>query len=428
MSAVMAPGERSTVSRITSTMIWVYGLLCAVVWFGARHIPGDLVLVRIATDILCDIVWLPVGVGCWWVLFGVIARLMVKSRRTGFFHGVAALMASIMFVALSPQAAFQLLFIPMTIVTVRMIRRITSDFGRGLAASLPVLAIIVLMTLHYRTQLVPSSFRAPRDHSLSMMTYNIRCITDIESRRAVVATIREASTDIVCLSEFIPRDDMRAVVYPLLDQYPFHFANMDSTSRRNGEIILSRHPLTHLESGGAGKSTYLACRVEFNGASVTVVQIHLSRGVDHIARLEDLSWPEPSQLESLTISEQKSNSRTYGEARKVLSTLGTLQGPKIVFGDFNATPCSRIYHLFAENSRDAFAMAGWGMGCTFGEKWLREWLKDRWFTPLIARDMLRIDHCFVDPGVRVVSSRVITTAHGSDHKPLVTVIDVGAGE
>jgi endonuclease/exonuclease/phosphatase family metal-dependent hydrolase len=428
MSAVMAQGERSPLTHVTSTMIWVYGLLCAVVWFGAHLVPGDLVLVRIATDILCDIVWLPMGVGCWWVLFGVIARFIGKSRRAGAFHTVAALVAAIMIVALSPQVAFRFLFIPMTLVTVRMIRRITSDGGRGLAAVMPILTIIVLMTLQYRTQLVPSSFRAPRDHSLSMMTYNIRRISDAESRRAVVATIREAATDIVCLSEFIPRNDMRTIVYPLLDQYPFHFANMDSTSRRNGEIILSRYPLTHLESGGAGKSTYLACRVEFNGASVTMAQVHLSRGVDHIARLEDLRWPEPNQLESLTISEQKSNSRTYGEARKVLSTLDMLQGPKIVFGDFNATPCSRIYRLFAENSRDVFGVAGWGTGCTFGEKWLREWLKDRWFTPLIARDMLRIDHCFVDPGVRVVSSSVIATAHGSDHKPLVTVIDVDLRE
>ena len=128
MSADMVPGERSPVTRIASAVIWVYVVLCAFVWFGARYVPSDLALIRIATDILYDLVWIPVGVGCWWGLFGVIARRTAKSRGVGFLHGMAAMVAAVAFIALFPQTAFRFLFIPMAVIAVRMVHRIlTAD-------------------------------------------------------------------------------------------------------------------------------------------------------------------------------------------------------------------------------------------------------------------------------------------------------------
>jgi len=76
---------------------------------------------------------------------------------------------------------------------------------------------------------------------------------------------------------------------------------------------------------------------------------------------------------------------------------------------------------------NAFSRKGWGLGATFGAEYLRERFAPKAGSLLarLVRDVLRIDHIFVTPGLDVVSARVVGEAPGSDHKPLVVVVRVG---
>lgn len=85
--------------------------------------------------------------------------------------------------------------------------------------------------------------------------------------------------------------------------------------------------------------------------------------------------------------------------------------PLVVCGDFNATPISPFYAKLTRDLRDAQARRSWRTSATWPSRW----------------PFLRIDHLFVSPDLRVVSSRVVrdTLARtASDHLPIVAEIEL----
>jgi endonuclease/exonuclease/phosphatase family metal-dependent hydrolase len=74
----------------------------------------------------------------------------------------------------------------------------------------------------------------------------------------------------------------------------------------------------------------------------------------------------------------------------------------VVGGDFNSPPGSQAEQAMTADLRSAFAEGGSGFGWTF-PSWLA---------------LLRIDHLFVSPELRVLSCRAVPTA-ASDHRPVV---------
>jgi endonuclease/exonuclease/phosphatase family metal-dependent hydrolase len=85
--------------------------------------------------------------------------------------------------------------------------------------------------------------------------------------------------------------------------------------------------------------------------------------------------------------------------------------PVVVCGDFNATPVSPVYRALARGLRD-----------------VRVGVRRKVGTWPSARPLLRIDHMFVSPEIRVLSCEVLQTAESrvaSDHLPLVAGLDWG---
>ncbi|MFA6471126.1 MAG: hypothetical protein WCU00_03710, partial [Candidatus Latescibacterota bacterium] len=59
-----------------------------------------------------------------------------------------------------------------------------------------------------------------------------------------------------------------------------------------------------------------------------------------------------------------------------------------------------------------------------GERKMKDKFQNHPFLLLFSRDVLRIDHIFVTRGMRVISAEVIGDAQGSDHKPVISVIEI----
>jgi endonuclease/exonuclease/phosphatase family metal-dependent hydrolase len=80
-------------------------------------------------------------------------------------------------------------------------------------------------------------------------------------------------------------------------------------------------------------------------------------------------------------------------------------GARIVLGDFNAPPESRILRAQWRGWTNAFSVAGFGIGGTRLNGWIRA----------------RIDHVLVDDSWKVVSARP-GRDYGSDHLPMVATV------
>ncbi|WP_157216024.1 endonuclease/exonuclease/phosphatase family protein [Flavisphingomonas formosensis] len=85
-------------------------------------------------------------------------------------------------------------------------------------------------------------------------------------------------------------------------------------------------------------------------------------------------------------------------------------GPRIVAGDFNATPWNDSYRTLSERLTDAFRVAGSGPGFTFPTRARRIGF---------AFPYLRIDHIFVDAMLQPVAAWTGDASPGADHRPVI---------
>jgi len=90
------------------------------------------------------------------------------------------------------------------------------------------------------------------------------------------------------------------------------------------------------------------------------------------------------------------------ESRLARSWVGEGSGPLVVLGDFNTPVESRIFRQHWGDLADAFSAAGFGLGMTKYNGWIR----------------VRIDHVLANDQWRVDRARVGADAF-SDHRPLL---------
>jgi len=99
-------------------------------------------------------------------------------------------------------------------------------------------------------------------------------------------------------------------------------------------------------------------------------------------------------------------SRNQRAQREVTALARRLPRPRLLVGDFNATPYNRWHgQLLDLGLRDAHEAVG--------RPFATSWQNERWFLP-----PLLLDHVYVDPPIVPVSARE-GQAHGSDHRPIV---------
>ena len=418
-----------------SMCLWLYVAVTAFIWYRAQLTGDGWVIVRLGASVLSDLVWMPCGLLLWlFFSFDLLNRLISGRRRiTRIAVSIAGSIIVVGLFILFTEIAFRFLVIPAVYAVLRCVLMFRRVGKAGLFMwYAPVFVYLAMLGAYYRGQLLPDIPSSKVSSRLTVMSYNILSHANKE-RAEIIETIHRESPDVLCLIEYNPTGDREMLFPALQEMYPYIFLG-EPLSRwtRSAALVASRYPLRRIETRATKKmsnrQSYIFTEMDIDGKTVNFVTFHLStvgHFVEDTARdglKVDNMLGETAQYEAV-IDRDK-----FEEARTIHDVVMDFRQPTIVCGDLNDTPNSRAYRKLDESSSlvNAYAERGWGLGGTFGEVWLKEKRRLRLipFSTVLARDVIRIDHVFVTPGIDIRSCRVISSARGSDHKPVVAVLSL----
>lgn len=194
---------------------------------------------------------------------------------------------------------------------------------------------------------------------------------------AVRAEIERIDADVITLIEMGPAK--RPILGQLKARYPYQFHCYDVDYCNF--VILSKLPFLDTESRGkwAGPS-FIRVRLGPEAGGLTVFGVHTIRFPHALAQFREVT-----------------------EIARLIEHTG---GPRLVMGDFNATPFSRILGVL-QDSANVVRLTS-----------LPSW------PSYVGLPQIAIDHIFVSPGIRQLEAEAIGEPAGSDHYPVVLRIAV----
>lgn len=253
--------------------------------------------------------------------------------------------------------------------------------GRRMVSLLLVLAGIVALGawphIASRSPRVLAEAQAG-ERALRVASFNTLWVNEDVDR--VRAEIERLDADIVTLIEMSPAK--RGLLDQLKSRFPYQADCFAVDYCRLA--ILSRLPIVESEgSGGADGPPFIHARLGAEAGGLSVIGVHTIRFPHSRAQ--------------------------FRQALALGDYLERLSGPKLVMGDFNATPFSRIPRVVEVrgNLRRVTYLPTWP--ASFG-------------LPQIA-----IDHIFLSPGITLLEAARIGEAAGSDHYPVTARIAVPLG-
>lgn len=240
-----------------------------------------------------------------------------------------------------------------------------------------------------------------------MMTYNVHRCVGLDRRHAperIAGIIADFQPDIIALQELEVNHQRTARLHQprrLADILKMDFHYHPARQREEvgfGNAILTRLPMRKVQSEILPTLSFprlqrrgaLWASVRMGAVEVQVINTHL--GLVHGERV----------LQASALCSDTWLGHPECRAR-----------PRILCGDFNATPLSPVYRLFKGTLRDAQRL--------HGEKPRRTWPS---FCPLV-----RYDHVFVCPRIlvkRVTVPRNKATLVASDHLPVIMDFEIEA--
>lgn len=263
---------------------------------------------------------------------------------------------------------------------------ITLAFVIGLlmprAKLLAAFIVIVLGVLgigawpHLASQKVMSfASAAEGERELKVASFNTLYVS--EQADAVQAEILRLDADIITLLEM--GNNKRRILAAVKDRYPYQ-ADCYGIDYCN-LVVLSKFPIVESDAKAlwAGPP-YIRAKLGPEAGNITVLGVHTIR------------FPH-----------SRAQFRQVVELSKLIEKL---PGRKLVMGDFNATPFSRIIETVEQRSNLS--------RLTYLPTW-----PSHANLPQIA-----IDHIFVSPGIKVTQSQQIGNPSGSDHFPVMLRIAV----
>jgi endonuclease/exonuclease/phosphatase (EEP) superfamily protein YafD len=217
----------------------------------------------------------------------------------------------------------------------------------------------------------------PGEHALKVASFNTLWVNN--DAAAVKAEIERLDADIIMLIEMGP--GKRSILAQLRDRYPYQFDCFDVDYCNFA--LLSKLPLADEQSRGTLVGpAYMRVRLGPEAGGLTVFGVHTSR-FPH-------SWVQFLQVNAI--------------AKQVERT----PGPRLVMGDFNATPFSRILGVMQDRGN------------------LTRLTNLPTWPSYVGLPQIAIDHIFVSPGIRQIEAEQIGEAAGSDHYPVSLRIAVPA--
>lgn len=250
--------------------------------------------------------------------------------------------------------------------------------GKLLAAFLVIIAGLVAIGMwpHVASRApLALATAGPNERVLHVVSYNSLYTND--DADAVKAEVLRLDADVVGLVEM--GNNKKRILAELRDRYPFQ-ANCFNRDFCN-LVILSKIPLetTGSDVSWAGPP-YMKARFGPEAGGLTVFLVHTIRFPHSRAQFRQIT----------------------AMAGLIESTPGT----KLVMGDFNATPFSRIVQSFEQrtNLKRLTNLPSW--------------------PSYVGLPQIAIDHIFVSHGLKAVESQTIGEPGGSDHFPIALRIAV----
>jgi endonuclease/exonuclease/phosphatase family metal-dependent hydrolase len=233
------------------------------------------------------------------------------------------------------------------------------------------MGLLLLMILSAATPM-PSAARAVEADTITVVTLNLwHDQADWPRRLAkIVAGLRALRPDVVCLQEVLQHRTLANQARTLADSLgcQAHFTSVDSDTsvRRYGNAILTRHPVLH--AGGKALDprddyrTVAHLRIDFKGRPIDVYDTHLH----HTA---------------------EGSSIRIAQIRDLLGFIAATRdgGAVVLAGDFNAGPETAEVRLLEAPFLDVYAAANPGAG---GEATTT-------LNPALGHAPRRIDYIFV---------------------------------
>ena len=245
------------------------------------------------------------------------------------------------------------------------------------------------------------------DSTLSIVTFNVGCMTTDEQRDELMRFINVVDADIICLQEFYPKF------------IAYHKEWFDSTGYQslqfNTVAVLSRLPFLsdtiHINYPTRSNHS-MACWIDLGGDSLLIINNHLeSNHLSPEERDEYTNAITDPNRESIKSSSRKlmsklSEAAAYRGAQtdSICAILERYAGhPTIVCGDLNDTPISYTYQRLSRRLTSAYREAGFGPGFTFSRRSFP----------------VHIDHLFFSNHWTCTSCNIDRTVLSSDHYPLI---------
>jgi endonuclease/exonuclease/phosphatase (EEP) superfamily protein YafD len=244
--------------------------------------------------------------------------------------------------------------------------------GKVLTAVVLLIAMVVGYSVWpYYASANPTVMSTVKEGEREIRVASYNTLFNNDQVEEVKAEIKRLDADVIVLVELGP--NKRGIFDQLLSQYPYQAKCSDPTHCNFG--ILSKYPLTKIGDRMLWEGPpYIRASLGPEFGSLSIYGVHTTR------------FPySRSQL---------------AQARALAVELDAITGSRIVMGDFNATPYSRVTQTFAAqgNFTRLTDLPTWPA---------------RTGMPQIA-----IDHIFVSPGIRQLESQGIGNGAGSDHFPI----------
>jgi endonuclease/exonuclease/phosphatase (EEP) superfamily protein YafD len=250
------------------------------------------------------------------------------------------------------------------------------------AGVLVVVHVTLVLPGLFRTVSVPEAARrAPR---LRVVSANLRYNNAQSNRLSLLAELRSFHADVLALEEVTPEWWQTIEASGLLDDFRGHVER--SRSDAGGLALLSRVPMRDIVVHDIAGWPMITASVAVGSRTVHVAAVHVAApiGTSELGR---------RQQQAATAVER------------------ALARPRVVAGDFNASPYNR---WFAQQRDLGLREAHEAVGRPFATTWPNG---------LHHVPPLRLDHVFADPSIVPLDASE-GRGQGSDHRPIVVDLAV----
>lgn len=267
----------------------------------------------------------------------------------------------------------------------------TRRIGLGLAGAVGLAASLYLWGgLFLPGPEQASALSGASSTSLRVMTYNVYGFNNDQT--GVIAAIRSADPDIVCLQE-LNYETAAALLDVLGGEYPYMV--LDPSSGVKGMGTISKYPLR--SSGQTLPLLWVGTpqllELDWSGREITLVNFHMH---------------PPGQLSPGSLRQR--HAIRLAQAAVLAQLAAEVEQPLLLAGDANATDLNEVYQVITlAGLRDAWREVGQGMGFTF----------PRQLGSLSPAWMTRIDHVFLSSQWLIQTAKLAPVDGSSDHRGVV---------